>query len=157
MIVIRPKGYCLVAGRSEGFMPLNAFDSALINAGVGDTNLVKMSSILPPGAKKLDSVSLPPGALVPVAYADMLSSKPGERIASAVAVAVPEDESLNGVIMEHHGVGSVEEIEGIVREMAKQGMIFRNRAYKSIESIGIEHVVEKHGATFAAVVLWDDE
>lgn len=157
MIVVRPKGYCLVAASAEGFMPLNAFDSALINSGVGDTNLVKMSSILPPGAKKLKSVDLPPGALVPVAYADMMSSKVGERIASAVAVAIPEDESLNGLIMEHHGVGSAAEIEATVREMARQGMLFRNRACKEIESISVEHVVQKHGATFAAVVLWDEE
>ena len=138
-------------------MPLNAFDLALINSGVGDTNLVRMSSILPPHAKKIEPVRLPGGALVPVAYADMMSSVPGQTIASAVAVAVPEDESLPGLIMEHHGVGTAAEIEATVRKMAEEGMGYRHRAYREILSISVEHVVVKHGATFAAVVLWDHD
>lgn len=157
MIVVRPKGYYLVSGHAEGYMPLNAFDLALLNSGVGDTNLVRMSSILPPHAKRIEAVKLPAGALVPVAYADMMSSKEGETIASAVAVAIPEDPSQAGLIMEHHGVGTAAEHEAKVREMAKEGMRYRNRAYREIQSISVEHCVKKHGATFAAVVLWDNE
>ena len=157
MIVVRPKGFYLVSGHAEGYMPLNAFDLALLNAGVGDTNLVRMSSILPPGAEPIEPVKLPAGALVPIAFADMTSSTPGQVIASAVAVAIPEDPSLAGLIMEHHGIGTAAEIEATVREMARQGMLYRNRAYKEIRSKSVEHVVEKNGATFAAVVLWDNE
>lgn len=155
MIIVRPKGYYLVCGHAEGYMPLNAFDQALLNSGVGDTNLVRMSSILPPHALNIEPVKLPPGALVPVAYADMMSSKPGEIIASAVAVAIPQDPSQAGLIMEHHGVGTAADTEAKVREMAIEGMRYRNRAYREIKSISVEHCVEKHGATFAAVVLWD--
>ena len=157
MIVARPKGFYLVSRHAEGYIPLNAFDLALINSGAGDTNLVRLSSILPPHAKKIEPVRLPGGALVPVAYADMMSSVPGQTIASAVAVAVPEDESLPGLIMEHHGVGTAAEIEATVRKMAEEGMGYRHRAYREILSISVEHVVVKHGATFAAVVLWDHD
>ena len=157
MIAIRPKGFYLVSGHAEGYMPLNAFDLALIRSGVGDTNLVRMSSILPPHAEHIAPVKLPAGALVPVAYADMMSSEPGEMIASAVAVAIPEDGTLAGLIMEHHGAGTAAEIEATVRRMAEEGMRYRERAYREILSVSVEHVVEKHGATFAGVVLWDSE
>lgn len=41
--------YTLVGGSGEGATRLNAFDAALLDAGVGNTNLIKLSSILPPG------------------------------------------------------------------------------------------------------------
>lgn len=156
MIIKQPSRYFLVSGAGEGYMPLNAFDQALLNAGVGDTNLVKMSSILPPDCERIDPVLLPYGALVPVAFADMGSSTPGEWIAASVAIAIPVDPTLPGLIMEHHMVGRAAECEAIVREMAAQGFVYRNRELKEVVSISIEHQVSKHGATFAGVVLWDE-
>ena len=49
MIIKTPTTHTFVSGASEGYTPLNAFDGALLAAGVGNTNLVKMSSIVPPG------------------------------------------------------------------------------------------------------------
>lgn len=155
MMFTQARYYFVVSGNAEGYAPLNAFDHALLAAGVGDTNLVRMSSILPPSCQKLEPFKLPYGALVPVAYADMVSSNPGEVIAAAVAIAIPTDPTLPGLIMEHHGVGSLEEIHNQVREMAVRGMIHRNREISDIVSIGAEHRVEEHGAAFAGVVLWD--
>ena len=155
MIFKQPTHYFIAAGDAEGYSPLNAFDQALLEAGVGDTNLVRMSSILPPSCERIEPIDLPYGALVPVAYADMVSSNPGEYVAAAVAIGVPVDDALPGLIMEHHGVGRLEDIEAEVREMAVQGMAYRNREIKEVLSIGAEHRVEKHGAAFAGVVLWD--
>ena len=45
--------FFLTSGWGEASTELNAFDAALIKAGIGDTNLVKMSSILPPGAEEV--------------------------------------------------------------------------------------------------------
>lgn len=148
--------FSLVSGSAEGFMPLNAFDQALLNAGVGDTNLVRMSSILPPSCQRVEFIKLPYGALVPVAYADQVSSEPGAVISAAVAIGVPMDPSLPGLIMEHHGYGPLSETLATVKEMAVQGMNYRNREIKEVLSIGAEHTVEQHGAAFAGVVLWDE-
>ncbi|MEL6180574.1 MAG: arginine decarboxylase, pyruvoyl-dependent [Myxococcota bacterium] len=156
MMFKQPTRYCLVAGRAEGYTELNAFDQALLAAGVGDTNLVRMSSILPPWCTRVESIRLPYGALVPVAYADMVSSRPGEVIAAAVAIGIPVDPNMPGLIMEHHGIGRLEVVEAKVREMAIQGMSYRNREIRDLVSVGIEHVVETHGAAFAGVVLWDE-
>jgi len=53
MVLPRPKKFSLVAGVSEGKTRLTAFDKALLAAGIGNINLIKLSSILPP------NVSLP--------------------------------------------------------------------------------------------------
>jgi arginine decarboxylase len=149
-----PDKFFLVAGHSEGITPLNAFDSALIDAGVGNTNLMKMSSILPPNSKKIQPIKLPLGALVPLAYASKVSSVVDEVISAGVACAVPMDKNKNGLIMEYSAAGHKEEIEKIVRHMAEEGMKNRGYQIKTIYSIATQHTVKKIGAAFAAVVLW---
>ena len=155
MIIKTPTHYFLVSGASEGFTPLNAFDGALLSAGIGDTNLVKMSSIVPPRCQLISPVPLPPGSLVPTAYASISSDIPGEIISSAVAVALPKEPHYPGLIMEYSSRGTKVDIEETVRRMALEGMKLRMRETKDLISIAIEHKVQKVGATLAAVVLWD--
>lgn len=157
MIIKTPTHYFLVSGASEGFTSLNAFDGALLRAGIGDTNIVKMSSIVPPRCQLISPVPLPPGSLVPTAYASITSDVPGQMISSAVAVALPKEPQYAGLIMEYSGRGSKAEIEEMVRQMALEGMKLRKREIKDLKSMAIEHKVQKVGATLAAVVLWDRE
>jgi arginine decarboxylase len=149
-----PDKFYLVAGHSEGMTPLNAFDNALMDAGIGNTNLVKMSSILPPNSKMIKPVKLPLGALVPVAYASKVSSQTDEVISAAVAIAIPKDKKKNGLIMEYSAAGHKEEVERIVRHMAAEGFKTRGYELKEVVSISAQHKVSKIGASYAAVVLW---
>jgi len=157
VIIKTPTHYFLVSGASEGFTSLNAFDGALLTAGIGDTNIVKMSSIVPPRCQLISPVPLPPGALIPTAYASITSDVPGQLISSAVAVALPENPDYPGLIMEYSARGSKAEIEETVRQMAIEGMKVRGRVIKDLTSIAVEHRVRKVGATLAAVVLWEKE
>jgi arginine decarboxylase len=154
MTLTIPNKFFLAAGHSEGMTKLNAFDNALVDTGVGNTNLMKMSSILPPNSKEIKPIKLPLGALIPIAYGSKVSTQTDEIISAAVAVAIPKDPKKNGLIMEHSGAGHKEEIEGIVRHMAEMG--FRSRGYKlkEIKSISVQHKVSNIGAVFASVVLW---
>jgi arginine decarboxylase len=149
-----PTQYFLVSGASEGYTPLNAFDGALLQAGIGNTNIVKMSSIVPPHCKAVSPIPLPPGSLVPAAYACIASNVPGETISAAVAVALPEDENKNGLIMEYSAKGERLKIEEIVRNMAMEGMKLRGWEIKDLKSIAIEYKIKKIGAVLAAVILW---
>lgn len=155
-MVNTPNVFSLVRGSSEGRTKLNAFDNALLNAGVGDTNLMRMSSILPPGAMQRDiqDLDLPPGGLIPLAYATIDSTTPGRLISSAVAVGIPEDDTKPGVIMEFEDHGHLDNVEKIVRQMVVDAFEYRDRALKEIRSIGIEHKVKNCASTFAAAVLW---
>jgi len=150
-----PTRYFLASGASDGYTPLNAFDAALLQAGIGNTNIVKMSSIVPPHCKLVAPIALPPGALVPTAYAVITSDVPGEIISAGIAVALPEDENQNGLIMEYSAKGERAKIEEIVRNMAVEGMKLRGWKIKDLKSIAIEYKVRKIGAALAAVVLWD--
>jgi len=154
MITRTPDAYFFAQGVSEGYMPLNAFDGALLASGIGNTNLVKMSSIVPPGAWHIEPVSIPYGALVPVAYASITSSIKGQTISAAVAAAFPEDGSMPGLIMEYGATGPSEEIEQICRDMAVHGLGMRGLVVGRVESAAVSHQVENVGAAFAAVVLW---
>ena len=152
-----PSHYFLCSGSSEGYTELNAFDQALLDAGIGDTNLVRMSSILPPGCQRVEPFGPPAGALVPVAYSAMRSSTPGDVISAAVAIAVADDPSLPGLIMEYHGAEPLNDAVEQVREMARRGMQYRERGIDEVLSTGVEHEVESPGAVFAGVVLWNGD
>jgi arginine decarboxylase len=148
------KTVSLVAGKSEGKTSLNAFDGALLNAGIGNVNLIKISSIIPPGSKIVPLPKIPFGSLVPTAYSYIISNTPGETISAAISIAIPKDKNLCGLIMEYKGKCSKKEAEKKVREMAKIGFEMREWELDKIESIAIEHTVKKLGCVFAAAVLW---
>jgi arginine decarboxylase len=154
MFGIVPKKYFLTAGFGEATTALNAFDAALLRAGVGDTNLVRMSSILPPGAKEIEPVQLAKGSFVPLAYGEKVSAEHGIVIAAAVAVGIPEDPDSAGLIMECSIVGDQEVCEEQARRMVREGMeVIRGVGIKEIKSISASLAVERVGAVFAAVVL----
>ena len=149
-----PNIYRLATGSAEANTSLNAFDKALLQAGIGDTNLVRMSSILPPGAQQVSKLELPKGALVPVAYAALESERKGDQIAAAVGVGIPENSLESGVIMEykHHGAGQTAEEK--VRKMVEDAFAYRRRELAEVISVSVDHTVKKCGAVFAGVVLW---
>jgi arginine decarboxylase len=157
MIDSIPKHFFLVTGASEGYTPLNAFDAALLDAGIGNTNLIKLSSIIPPGATPIDPVPIPAGVFLPVAYGSLHSNVPGEWIAAAVAAAVPKDPSLPGVIMEYSTRGRSEDVESIARAMAEEAMTRRNISDFEIHTASQDIQIQSLAAIVAAVVLWDNQ
>ncbi|WP_448589488.1 pyruvoyl-dependent arginine decarboxylase [Thermodesulfobium sp.] len=149
-----PTKYFISFGNCNAEHALNAFDGALLSAGVGNTNLLRVSSILPPSAVEVKNLVLPYGALVPIAYASKISTNKGERIAAAAGIGIPEDPKLPGLIMEYSCCGSKEEAEKTVLEMVEEG--FAMRGFKLLEkkAVATDIVVEKAACAFACVVLW---
>jgi arginine decarboxylase len=129
------------AGHAEGGTTLNAFDNALLAAGIGNINLVKV---------KL-------GAIVPTAYAAMTSETPGETVAAAVGYAVPDDPAKNGVIMEFHGVASRAEAERQINLMLDEAFRVRGEIIKERRVVAVEHTTERIGCALAAITLLTDE
>jgi len=150
-----PTKFTLLAGSGEAKTPLTAFDEALLVAGLGNLNLLRVSSILPPGSTYVETLSIPEGSLTPTAYGEICSDIPGETIAAAVAVGIGvEGESEYGVIMEYSGRCSAAEAEQRVREMAREALEKRGRRVGNILSKGAEHRVKNCGCALAAVALW---
>lgn len=148
-----PNKFALVSGTSEGSSRLNAFDHALLNAGVGNCNLLKVSSILPPGARLVKNLQIPPGSLVPIAYGSLCLDSPGEIISAAVGVGIGNPENY-GVIMEYSGRTSKDEAEKQIKRMVKEAFEKRELPLSQILVRAVEHKIENNGCAFAAVVLW---
>jgi arginine decarboxylase len=149
-----PNTLSLVAGKGDTNNPLNAFDMALLDAGICNVNLIKISSIMPPKAEVVPLPNIPMGSLVPTAYGYKVSDIKGETVSAAVSVAIPKDKELCGLIMEHSAIGGKKETENTVREMAKTGFEMRGWEIDKIISFASECTVENIGCAFAAVALW---
>ena len=145
------------AGHAEGSTTLNAFDNALLAAGIGNINLIKISSILPPEVPVIELPKIKPGALIPTAYAAVTSETPGETIAAAVGYAVPDDPAKNGVIMEFHGHTTRAEAERAIRGMLDEAFRVRGEAMKEMKVFAAEHTVERIGCALAAMTLLAEE
>ena len=145
------------SGSAEGETALNAFDNALLAAGIGNINLVKVSSILPPEAEVVDLPRLRPGAIVPTAFAAMTSEVPGEVVAAAVGWARPEDRTKNGVIMEFHDKATREEAERTIVQMLRESFKVRGWKIRDMQVCAAEHRVERTGCALAAVALLSDD
>ena len=148
-----PDIYTLASGTSEGTSKLGAFDNAILNAGVGNTNLIRLSSILPPNTSFRSKIVYKRGVLVPIAYGYITSDVKGETIAASVAIAISVEEGF-GVIMEYSGITSAKNAEETVRRMAEDAMKHRNIEIRELKSISSEHTVVNFGCAFAAVPMW---
>lgn len=148
-----PRKFTLVAGKGEGRTPLNAFDRALLAAGIGNLNLLRVSSILPPHAEPVERLDVQPGSLLPTAYGTISSSEPGDLIAAAIGVGIATSDSY-GVIMEFEGQCGQGEAEATVAQMVEEAFDMRGLPLNQCLVRGVEHRVERHGAVLAAVALW---
>ncbi|MCL4424341.1 MAG: arginine decarboxylase, pyruvoyl-dependent [Firmicutes bacterium] len=148
-----PTKYTIVAGTAEGGTGLTAFDKALLAAGIGNLNLLKVSSILPPKARFTEPLDVAPGSLLPTAFGSITCDTPGEVIAAGVAVGIASEDSY-GVIMEFEGKCSREEAEKTLRGMVEEAFQVRGLPLNKILIKAVEHKVEKVGCALAAVALW---
>lgn len=81
----------IVSGKDEGPTKLNAFDNALTDAGIGDVNLIKVSSMLAGNVEIVDLPTLKPGSMVNCVLSEITSDVPGEEITAVVALAIGEE------------------------------------------------------------------
>lgn len=80
-----PTAFALAAGASEGPCRLNARDGALLVAGIGGPNQVKIASVLPAGARQVAGPEAVAGALVPTAQGTVAERTVRAMVAAAFA------------------------------------------------------------------------
>ena len=91
----------IVSGSDEGPTKLNAFDNALTKAGIGDVNLIKVSSMLAGNAEIKELPKLKAGAMVNCVLSEVTSDNPGDEITAVVAVAIGDK---LGCVVETSGI-----------------------------------------------------
>jgi len=147
-----PKKFFLTAAAAEGHSELTAFDNALLAGRIGNINLIRVTSILPPGAEYDPNLQIPPGSLVPTAYGYIYSDVPGELLSAAVGVGFSAD--TFGVIMEFAGYCGKAEATDKIESMLREAFASRGMELKEIKTAAVEHRVEKVGCALAAVPMF---
>jgi arginine decarboxylase len=141
----------LTSGKAEGPNELNAFDNALLVAGIGDINLIKVSSILPLGTKIVEMPGFKVGEMVNCVIAQASSKKKGDRISAVIAVALSDE---LGCVVEHSGVNKdAEKVKNEAITRAKYMMEIRGKSIKKIIVEQENHIVKKLGVVIAAIVF----
>lgn len=96
----------IVSGKDEGPTKLNAFDNALSDAGIGDVNLIKVSSMLSANTEITDLPPLKPGSMINCVLSEITSDNPGDEITAVVAVAIGDE---LGCVVETKGINKKED------------------------------------------------
>lgn len=91
----------IVSGKDEGPTKLNAFDNALTAAGIGDVNLIKVSSMLAGKTEIMQLPHLKPGSMVNCVLSEITSDTPGDEITAVVALAIGDE---LGCVVETTGI-----------------------------------------------------
>ncbi len=90
---------------------LASFELALRDAGIEKSNLVSVSSILPPSCKMIPKEEglklLSPGQITFCVFARNSTNEPNRLISAAIGVAVPKDPGIYGYLSEHHSFGEI--------------------------------------------------
>jgi arginine decarboxylase len=114
--MIIPKKIFLTKGVGRHKEKLASFEAALRDAGIAPFNIVRVSSILPPGAKILSKSKglqyLSPGEIIYTVISECSTNEPHRLIAASIGVAVPAERNQYGYLSEYHSFGETETKSG---------------------------------------------
>ncbi|MDQ1316489.1 MAG: arginine decarboxylase [Candidatus Poribacteria bacterium] len=139
-----PKQIFLTKGMGKHKEKLTSFEMALRAAGIAQYNLVKVSSIFPPGCKIITKErglkQLSPGEIVFCVMSENSTNEPHRLIAASVGLAVPKEKESYGYLSEHHSFGQKE-----------------NDAGEYAESLAAEMLATTLGVEFDENASWDEQ
>lgn len=112
-----PKKVFFTKGVGRASEKLQSFEIALRKAGIAHCNLVRVSSIFPPGCKIINRKQLnpllKPGQVVFVVLSENATNEPNRLIGASIGLAVPAERKRHyGYLSEHHSFGETEEKAG---------------------------------------------
>ena len=151
--------YKISAGSSHADTALNAFDRSLLASGCGNYNLLRVSSILPPSATESNTITLPEGSLLSVAYASLVFPPAGSQtseLSAAVGIGIPKDPSLPGVIIEYSSECNESTAVETVEKMLQTAMSDRGISDYIIKSAAASCTssADKYTSVFAYVAIF---
>lgn len=116
MLAYVPSRIFLTKGVGRHREKLHSFEMALRQARIAQFNLVRVSSIFPPGCRivaKSDGASkLRPGQIVHCVLSDCATNEPHRLVASSVGLSIPKNSEYHGYLSEHHAHGQNEKTAG---------------------------------------------
>jgi arginine decarboxylase len=139
-----PSKVLFTRGRGLHREKLASFEMALRAAGIAQFNLVRVSSIFPPGCKIVhgarELAALQAGQIVNVVMSEASTNEPGRQVAASMGVAVPRDPHQFGYLSEHHSYGET-----------------MTRAGDYAEDLAAEMLATVMGVEFDPEKSWDEK
>jgi arginine decarboxylase len=112
MNAILPTKIFLTRGSGQHREKLVSFEIALREAGINPFNLVRVSSIFPPGCELVSREEglklLKPGQIVFLVMSENATDEAHRLISSSIGMAVPDDGRAYGYLAEHDSFGQAE-------------------------------------------------
>ncbi|HHF97920.1 arginine decarboxylase, pyruvoyl-dependent [Candidatus Aerophobetes bacterium] len=122
-----PTKLFLTKGVGKHKEKLASFEDALRNAGLAEYNIVRVSSIYPPGCKIISKAEgkklLSPGQIVYCVLAENATNEPHRLIAASIGLAIPRKKDHYGYLSEHHSFGQSEKEAGEYAEDLAASML----------------------------------
>lgn len=149
-----PGRFFVTSGKATSdISALNAFDQALVMAGISEANLVPVSSVLPKGIKRIKGASIERGSITFCVMARK-DGEGGGKISAGIAHFMRKD-GEGGYVAEGHMSGSAKELRkelaARVRQMASLREIQAEAAEFSIEELDVPK--GKYGSCIAVLVF----
>lgn len=145
----------IVSGKDEGPTKLNAFDNALSDAGIGDVNLITVSSMLAGNAEIVELPKLKAGSMVNCVLSEITSDVPGEEITAVVAVAIGKE--LGCVVETNDRNRNPDDVAAEARQMVTYMMDRRGVDIIDLIVETSSATVRNTASAVASVVYIDDE
>ena len=122
-----PTKFFLTNGAGTHKDYLASFELALREADIEQFNLVSVSSILPPGCKRISKTKglefLSPGEVIFIVLARNASNEPNRLLSASIGCAIPAKNNRYGYLSEHHSFGQTCEIAGDYAEDMAASML----------------------------------
>jgi len=110
------KAVFLTKGVGKHREKLASFELALRDAGIAEFNIVRVSSIFPPGCKVISRQEglkrLSPGQIVFAVMYDNATAEPHRLVAASVGLAIPANKDQYGYLSEHKSFGETDQKAG---------------------------------------------
>lgn len=139
-----PERLFLTKGVGRHSEKLASFEEALRNAGIAGFNIVKVSSIFPPGCLVIPKTEglklLNPGEIIFSVMAEASTNEPHRLVAASVGLAIPRDKTQIGYLSEHATFGKTEK-----------------KAGDYVEDIAAEMLATVMGLPFDPLSSWDEK
>ncbi len=151
-----PQHFFVTSGQATSpVSDLNAFDLALLRAGISEQNLVAVSSVIPDGAEKVEYTELPMG-MVTFCVLSQMRGRSGDMIAAGVAWTLRKD-GHGGYVAEGHLHGSGEDLQAELGRKMEEMSRIRGTEFGEIHyEIQCQTVPDdEYGCCVSAVVFTD--
>ena len=157
-----PKKFFTTSGSAlSSVSPLNAYDAALVKAGISQCNLVYVSSILPPDAEEVEAVNITPGTIT-FCVMSRMDGEGERRISAGIGWGwIKNSEASYGIVAEAHGCkdeASLQaEISRKLEEMARVRNMRLTRLGVRVESLEVPKGMYGCVLTALIYVPWELE